>query len=138
SLAAEGRTVFLSSHLMSEMAQTADHLLVIGRGRIIADASTDEFVNRNSAPSVRVRALQQSELADALRQHGALVECATDGSMVVTGLDAAAIGGVASAHSITLIELAPQVSTLEEAFFDLTRDETDYHAGQLAGSTKGN
>jgi ABC-2 type transport system ATP-binding protein len=138
SLAAEGRTVFLSSHLMSEMAQTADHLLVIGRGRIIADASTEEFVNRNAAPSVRVRALQQSELADALRQHGALVDCAPDGCMVVTGLDAAAIGGVASAHSITLLELAPQASTLEEAFFDLTRDETDYHAGQLAGSTKGN
>ena len=63
SLAAQGRTVFLSSHLMSEMAQTADHLLVIGRGRIIADASTDEFVNRNSAPSVRVRAVQQGPLA---------------------------------------------------------------------------
>ena len=65
-LASEGRTVFLSSHLMSEMAQTADHLLVIGRGRIIADASTDEFINRHTAPSVRVRALQQSELAETL------------------------------------------------------------------------
>ncbi len=74
SLAAEGRTVFLSSHLMSEMAQTADHLLVIARGRIIADASTDEFVNRNSTPSVRVRALQQADLADALTRRGALVE----------------------------------------------------------------
>ena len=138
SLAAEGRTVFLSSHLMSEMAQTADHLLVIARGRIIADASTDEFVNRNSAPSVRVRALEASDLADTLPQRGALVEIAPDGSMVVTGLDAAAVGGAASAHGITLLELAPQVSSLEEAFFDLTRDETDYHAGQLTGSTKGN
>jgi ABC-2 type transport system ATP-binding protein len=138
SLASEGRTVFLSSHLMSEMAQTADHLLVIGRGRIIADASTDEFVNRNSAPSVRVRALEQSELANALTQRGALVESAPDGCMVVTGLDAAAVGGAASANGITLVELAPQVSSLEEAFFELTRDETDYHAGQLTGSTKGN
>ena len=138
SLASEGRTVFLSSHLMSEMAQTADHLLVIARGRIIADASTDEFVNRNSAPSVRVRAVQQGELANTLTQRGALVEIAPDGSMVVTGLDAAAVGGAASAHGITLLELAPQVSSLEEAFFDLTRDETDYHAGQLTGSTKGN
>ena len=138
SLASEGRTVFLSSHLMSEMAQTADHLLVIARGRIIADASTDEFVNRNSAPSVRVRALEASDLADTLTQRGALVEIAPDGSMVVTGLDAAAVGGAASAHGITLLELAPQVSSLEEAFFDLTRDETDYHAGQLTGSTKGN
>ena len=72
SLASEGRTVFLSSHLMSEMAQTADHLLVIGRGRIIADASTDEFVNRHTAPSVRVRAVQQAELAEALTRRGAL------------------------------------------------------------------
>ena len=62
SLASEGRTVFLSSHLMSEMAQTADHLLVIGRGRIIADASTDEFINGNAAPSIRVRALEASAL----------------------------------------------------------------------------
>jgi ABC-2 type transport system ATP-binding protein len=137
SLASEGRTVFLSSHLMSEMAQTADHLLVIARGRIIADASTDEFVNRNSATSVRVRAMEQGELANALTKRGALVEDTPDGCMVVTGLDAAAVGGAASAHGITLTELAPQVSTLEEAFFDLTRDETDFHAGQLTGSTKG-
>ncbi len=137
SLASEGRTVFLSSHLMSEMAQTADHLLVIARGRIIADTSTDEFVNRNSASSVRVRAVQQADLANVLTQRGALVESAPDGCMVVTGLDAAAVGGAASAHGITLIELAAQVSTLEEAFFDLTRDETDFHAGQLTGSTKG-
>jgi ABC-2 type transport system ATP-binding protein len=138
SLAAEGRTVFLSSHLMSEMAQTADHLLVIGRGRIIADASTEAFVNGHSAPSVRVRALEPSDLADALAGRGALVESSPDGCVVVTGLDAAAVGGVASAHGITLIELSPHVSSLEEAFFDLTRDETDYHAGQLTGSTKGN
>ena len=107
------------------------------RGRIIADASTDEFINRNSAPSVRVRAVEQGELADALILRGALVECSSDGALVVTGLDAAAIGGVASANGITLVELAPQVSSLEEAFFDLTRDETEFHAGQLAGSTKG-
>jgi ABC-2 type transport system ATP-binding protein len=123
---------------MSEMALTADHLLVIGRGRIIADASTDEFITRNSAPSVRVRALEQSGLADALTRNGALVECRTDGSLAVTGLDAAAIGGTACANSYTLIELAPQVSSLEDAFFELTKDETEFHAGQLAGSTKGN
>jgi ABC-2 type transport system ATP-binding protein len=137
SLASEGRTVFLSSHLMSEMAQTADHLLVIGRGRLIADASTDEFVNRHTAPSVRVRAIQQADLAEALTQRGALIECGTDGAMVVTGLDSAAIGGTASAQDITLIELAPLGSSLEEAYFDLTRDETEFHAGQLTGSTKG-
>ena len=137
SLASEGRTVFLSSHLMSEMAQTADHLLVIGRGRIIADATTDEFVNRHTAPSVRVRALQQTDLAEALTRRGAQIECGSDGAMVVTGLDSAAIGGAASTHDITLVELAPLGSTLEEAYFDLTRDETEFHAGQLTGSSKG-
>jgi ABC-2 type transport system ATP-binding protein len=138
SLAAEGRTVFLSSHLMSEMALTADHLLVIARGRIIADASTDEFVNGHAAPSVRARALEQAALAEILAQRGAVVKGGPDGSLVVTGLDAAAVGGAASAHGITLLELAPQVSSLEEAFFDLTRDETDYHASPLASATKGN
>ena len=138
SLAAQGRTVFLSSHLMSEMAQTADHLLVIGRGRIIADASTEEFVNRNSAPGVRVRAVEQGDLADALSRRGALLDSVPGGALVVTGLDAAAIGHTAAAHDITLVELATHSATLEEAFFDLTRDETDYHAGQLAGSSRGN
>jgi len=137
SLAAEGRTVLLSSHLMSEMAQTADHLLVIARGRIIADTGTDEFVNRNSAPSVRVRALQQTELADALLRHGAVVERSADGAMVVTGLDSAAIGGIAAADGITLVELAAHGATLEEAFFELTRNETDYHARDLVGASPG-
>jgi len=137
SLAAEGRTVLLSSHLMSEMAQTADHLLVIARGRIIADTGTDEFVNRNSAPSVRVRALQQTELADALLRHGAVVERSADGAMVVTGLDSAAIGGIAAADGITLVELAAHGATLEEAFFELTRNETDYHARDLVGASQG-
>jgi ABC-2 type transport system ATP-binding protein len=136
-LASEGRTVFLSSHLMSEMAQTADHLIVIGRGRIIADAGTEEFINRHTAPSVRVRAVQQTDLAEALARRGALIECGSDGAMVVTGIDSAAIGAAASVHNITLIELAPLGSSLEEAYFDLTKDETDYHAGQLTGSTKG-
>ena len=137
SLASEGRTVFLSSHLMSEMAQTADHLLVIGRGRIIADASTEEFINGNAVPTVRVRALEQTDLADALTRRGALVESSPDGAMVVTGLDSTAIGGVAATHGITLVELAANEASLEEAFFQLTRNETDYHGGQLAGATQG-
>ena len=93
SLAAEGRTVFLSSHLMSEMAQTADHLIVIGRGRIIADAGTDEFVDRHTASSVRVRAVEQTDLAETLTQRGALIDCGSDGALVVTGMDSATIGG---------------------------------------------
>jgi ABC-2 type transport system ATP-binding protein len=137
SLASEGRTVFLSSHLMSEMAQTADHLIVIGRGRIIADAGTEEFINRHTAPSVRVRAVEQTDLAEALTRRGAVIECTPDGALAVTGLDSAAIGGAARIHDITLIELAPLGSSLEEAYFDLTKDETDYHAGQLVHASKG-
>ena len=137
SLASEGRTVFLSSHLMSEMAQTADHLLVIGRGRIIADGSVDELINLHAAASVRVRALQQAELADAVAQRGARVDPSPDGAMVVTGLDSTAIGAVALTDGITLVELAPQGTSLEQAFFELTRNQTDYHAGELAGATEG-
>ena len=136
-LAAEGRTVFLSSHLMSEMAQTADHLLVIAQGRIIADAGTDEFINQNAAPSVRVRAVQQTALADALTLHGGVVEAAADGALLVTGLDCLAIGGVANENDITLYELAAPRATLEQAFFELTRDATDYRAGELTGATQG-
>jgi len=137
SLASEGRTVFLSSHLKSEMAQTADHLIVIGRGRIIADAGTEEFINRHTAPSVRVRAVEQTDLAEALTRRGAVIECTPVGALAVTGLDSAAIGGAARIHDITLIELAPLGSSLEEAYFDLTKDETDYHAGQLVHASKG-
>jgi len=84
--------VFLSSHLMSEMAKTADHLIVIGRGHIIADAGTEEFINRHTAASVRVRAVEQADLAETLAQRGALIECGPDGAMVVTGMDSTAIG----------------------------------------------
>jgi ABC-2 type transport system ATP-binding protein len=90
-----------------------------------------------SAPSVRVRALQQTDLAEALAREGALTEPGSDGALIVTGMDSAAIGGIASAYAITLVELAPHGSSLEEAYFDLTKDETDYHASQSAGSTKG-
>ena len=136
-LAAEGRTVFLSSHLMSEMALTADHLIVIGRGRVIADAPTDEFINRHTARSVKVRAVEQSSLAKVLTQRGAVIEYRPDGALTVTGLESAAIGGTASAYGITLVELAPAGSSLEEAYFDLTKDETDYRAGQLVDTTTG-
>jgi ABC-2 type transport system ATP-binding protein len=137
SLASEGRTVFLSSHLMSEMAQTADHLLVIAQGRIIADAGTEEFINQNAAPSVHVRAVEQTDLADALTLRGGVVECSPDGALLVTGMDCLEIGGIACAHDITLYELAASRASLEQAFFELTRDATDYRAGELAGATQG-
>ena len=117
SLASEGRTVFLSSHLMSEMAQTADHLIVIGRGRIIADAGTDEFINRHTAPSVRVRAVEQTDLAEALTQRGALIERGSDGAMVVTGLDCRRDRRQSPPPTTSpSFELAPLGSSLEEAY----------------------
>ena len=137
SLAAEGRTVFLSSHLMSEMAQTADHLLVIAQGRILADASTEQFINQNAAASVHVRAVEQAELADALVRSGAAVERSPDGALLVTGLDCLAIGAVAGAHHITVFELAANRASLEQAFFELTKDATDYRAGELASVAQG-
>jgi ABC-2 type transport system ATP-binding protein len=137
SLAAQGRTVFLSSHLMSEMAQTADQLLIIAQGRIIADAGTEEFITRNAAASVHVRAVEQTDLADALTLRGGVVECSADGALLVTGLDCLAIGAVACASDITLYELAASRASLEQAFFELTKDATDYRAGELAGATQG-
>jgi ABC-2 type transport system ATP-binding protein len=137
SLASEGRTVFLSSHLMSEMAQTADHLLIIAQGRILADVGTEEFISRNTAPSIRVRAVEQTDLAGALTERGGTIECSPDGALLVTGLDCLAIGGVACAHGITLFELEASRASLEQAFFELTLVATDYRAGELAGATQG-
>ncbi|MEO7556298.1 MAG: ATP-binding cassette domain-containing protein [Acidimicrobiales bacterium] len=138
SLASEGRTVFLSSHLMSEMALTADHLIVIGRGRIIADAGIDEIIERNSEPSVRVRAASSStELAELVVGAGATVTWTDDGAFLVAGVDAAAIGGLAADHRIALLELTPQGASLEEAFLELTHNETDYHAADLVGAGQG-
>jgi ABC-2 type transport system ATP-binding protein len=135
SLASQGRTVFLSSHLMSEMAQTADHLLVIGRGRMLADASLDEFVGNQVRGGVRVRAVQQSQLADSLTRQGARIERSPDGAMVVFGLDSTVIAATAAANAVDLIELAPQTATLEEAFLELTANEIAYTATPLATAT---
>jgi ABC-2 type transport system ATP-binding protein len=137
SLASEGRTVFLSSHLMSEMAQTAEHLLVIGRGRIIADASVEEIIAGNTSSSVRVRAPRQAELATLLARQGARVEATNDGAITVTGLDSTAIGGLAASNHIALSELIPEGATLEEAFLELTHNETDYRAAALVGAGQG-
>ncbi len=129
SLAAEGRTVFVSSHLMSEMALTAEHLIVIGRGRLVADAPIEEFVRQSSRGDVIVRSPAGGALAGLLTQRGALVTAQTDGGLAVVGLDAAAIGDLAGAHGITLHELTPRHASLEEAFMELTQDSVDYHAG---------
>ena len=128
SLAAEGRTVFVSSHLMSEMALTADHLIVIGRGRLVADAAVAEFVQQSSRRDVVVRSPRDSDLAGLLAARGAAVTAEPDGGLAVTGLDAAAIGEVAREHGIALHELTPRHASLEEAFMELTRDTVDYRA----------
>jgi len=137
SLAAEGRTVFLSSHLMSEMAQTAEHLIVIGRGRIIADASIEDIIQGNAVASVKVRSARQSELAELVVTRGGKVERSNDGTLDITGLDSTAIGGLAASNGIALVELTPQGASLEEAFLELTHNDTDYRAHSLVGAGQG-
>ncbi len=127
-LAAEGRTVFVSSHLMSEMALTADHLIVIGRGRLIRDESVHEFVDSSSRRQVTVRSPQTADLSGRLQAAGAVVEHGTDGDLTVSGLDAAGIGELAAANGIVLHELTPQKASLEEAFMELTSDSVEFQA----------
>jgi ABC-2 type transport system ATP-binding protein len=126
SLAGEGRTVFVSSHLMSEMALTADHLIVIGRGRLIADTSVDQFVRTSSVGFVRVRCPQPDRLSRLLRDHGATVDVDGDGTLVVRGVGSAAVGELAAGQGIVLHELVAREASLEEAFMRLTRDAVDY------------
>jgi ABC-2 type transport system ATP-binding protein len=126
SLAAEGRTVFVSSHLMGEMALTADHLIVIGRGRLIADAGVSEVVRQGPDGWVQVRSPARDRLARFLREQGAAIEPGPDDMLAVRGLSAAAVGELASRHQITLHELVARQASLEEAFMDLTRDAVDY------------
>jgi ABC-2 type transport system ATP-binding protein len=125
-LASEGRTVFVSSHLMSEMALTADHLIVVGRGRLIADTTTQEFLEQASGNVVHVRTPQ----ADALRGHILREEVSVvsiePGLLEVHGLTAQQIGEAAARHGIVLHELTPQQVSLEEAFMDLTRDDVEF------------
>jgi ABC-2 type transport system ATP-binding protein len=127
-LAAEGRTIFVSSHLMSEMALTAEHLIVIGRGRLIADSGVAEFVERSSKRSVLVRTPQSDELTAALSAEGGEVTADGDGALIVEGLEAPRIGELASAVRVVLHELTPQRASLEEAFMELTSDSVEFHA----------
>ena len=132
SLATQGRTVFVSSHLMNEMAVTADHLIVIGRGRLIADTSTQEFVARSSAQSVLVRTPDPDRLAQAITGAGGHVTVTgppQDGgtpALTVTGMPAARIGELAAAAGVVLHELTPQAGSLEEAFMELTAGSLEY------------
>ncbi|MBH5337044.1 ATP-binding cassette domain-containing protein [Streptomyces pactum] len=131
-LAAEGRTVFVSSHLMSEMALTADHLVVIGQGRLLADTSMADFIARNSRSYVRVRSPEHQRLREVITAAGHPVQAGPDGSFEVDGADAAALGELAARHRITLHELSPQQASLEEAFMGLTAEAVEYHAHPAA------
>jgi ABC-2 type transport system ATP-binding protein len=131
-LAAEGRTVLVSSHLMSEMALTADHLVVIGRGRLLADTGVRDFIEGGSHSSVLVRSSDQTRLAALLERAGAAVHF-TDEGLVAVGVIAAEIGELAVRHDIVPHELATRHASLEAAYMELTRDTVDYHAEQGTG-----
>jgi ABC-2 type transport system ATP-binding protein len=138
-LAGEGRTILVSSHLMNEMAVTADHLIVIGRGRLLADASTDEVIARGSGQTVRVRTPDPDRLTELISAAGGTAVPAGNGNgagdtaagdeapvLTVTGVPAARIGELAASSSVVLHELTPQLATLEDAFLELTADSLEY------------
>jgi ABC-2 type transport system ATP-binding protein len=131
SLAAEGRTILLSSHLMSEMEITADRLVIIGRGRLIADTSVTELAARFRR-GVLVRSPRAAELTSVLAEAGATVAADPAGGLSVTGLDPVGIGDLAVRHGIAVHEVTPRSASLEDAYLTLTRGSTDHHAGETA------
>jgi ABC-2 type transport system ATP-binding protein len=135
-LAAEGRTIFVSSHLMSEMENTADHLLVIGKGKLIADCTVDEFIAANSQLTVRVRTPQPDQLTKLVAAAGGTIRDEGDGLLVVSGLAVSQVGDVAYDNAIRLHELAPVQASLEEAFMDLTASSVQFHAGVPGGDSQ--
>ena len=136
SLASQGRTVFLSSHLMSEMAQTADHLIVIGRGELIADTSVTEFIQRATVSNVRVRSPEGSRLRDLIAGPDVTVSSDEIGVLTVTGMTSDQVGTIAAEGGIILYELVPQAS-LEEAFLQLTQDTVEYRAPETSAELAG-
>jgi ABC-2 type transport system ATP-binding protein len=127
-LASEGRAVFVSSHLMSEMALTADHLIVIGRGRLLADVSVEEFVRTASGDKVLVRSPQATRLRELVLGPQVSVTSDEPGAFEVEGLTAQQIGEIAAANAIVLHELTPVTASLEEAFMEMTRDEVEFRS----------
>jgi ABC-2 type transport system ATP-binding protein len=127
-VAAQGNTVFVSSHLMSEMAQTADHLIVIGRGRLIADAPTAEMVRLSSSSHVRVRSPQAAALAELINAGDGRTEIDAGSALAVTGMTSESIGELAAANGIVLHELSMADASLEQAFMELTEDAVDFRA----------
>jgi ABC-2 type transport system ATP-binding protein len=139
-LASEGRTVFVSSHLMSEMSLTADHVVVIGKGHLIADAPMRDFVTQRSELRVRVRSPRLDELVASLRQRTGVGATTSDGTAEITGVSAAEIGDLAASAGIALHELTPVTVSLEEAFMELTEDSAEFRTASSPGpapSTQG-
>lgn len=137
-LAGQGKTVFLSSHLMSEMAQTADHLIVIGRGRIIADAPIADILAGTQQAKVRVRTSEVTRLSQLLTSNGVQVECNENETLEISGLDSRQIATIAMDNRVLVYELTTMTSSLEEAYFDLTKDSVEYHSQELTDNSPGN
>ncbi|MFF2526700.1 ATP-binding cassette domain-containing protein [Streptomyces liangshanensis] len=135
SLAAEGRTVLVSSHLMSETALTADRLIIIGRGRLLADTTVDEFVHRSGALALKVVSPAAGTLAELLAGPGVEITSDTPGELTVRGTDGEHIGRTAAAHALPVFELTPLTASLEHAFMNLTRDSVEYQAAAYQADT---
>ena len=133
-LAAEGRTIFVSSHLMSEMALTADHLIVIGQGRLLADTTMADFIHQNSRSYVRLRSPQQERLRDVLHAEGVVAVESGNGTLEIDGATTEELGELAARHAIVLHELSSQRASLEEAFMQMTADSVEYHAHSESGA----
>lgn len=133
-LASEGRTIFVSSHLMSEMALTADHLIVIGQGKLLADTSMADFIHQNSRSYVRLRSPQQERLRDVLHAEGIIAVESGNGTLEIDGATTEALGELAARHTIVLHELSSQRASLEEAFMQMTADSVEYHAHSERGA----
>jgi ABC-2 type transport system ATP-binding protein len=137
SLAAQGRTVFVSSHLMSEMALTASHVIVIGRGHLIADSSVEDLVKQSAGSYVRLRTPNSQLVIPRLEAAGATVQPDSDGALMVSGLEPGAIGDIAFQAGAPVHELSLQEASLEEAFMELTRDDVEFHAQAHGGQQPG-
>jgi ABC-2 type transport system ATP-binding protein len=129
-LAGEGRTVFVSSHLMSEMALTADHLIVIGRGRLLADTSVEDFIARNSRSYILIRTPEPERMRDVLAAEGIRADDGPEGVIEAVGTTLERVGSLVAAHQVTVYEISPHVASLEEAFMELTADAVAYRAKQ--------
>ncbi|WP_329381467.1 ATP-binding cassette domain-containing protein [Streptomyces sp. NBC_01716] len=132
-LAGQGRTIFVSSHLMSEMSLTAEHLIVIGQGKLLANTSMADFIHENSRSFVRVRTPQREQLLDALSEGGFTVVEAEDGTLEIDGSSSERIGELAARQQVVLHELSSQRASLEDAFMQMTAESVEYHAHSDAG-----